>query len=162
MRTGLLSKTRDSVLGNASASLERGMKYMPAVPIGSLLLLLAAVLQASAVEHPATLPKDADCASCHADKTSGKSVHSAGAISCTLCHLVKTEGDMTTMNLAVPKEQICFACHEASTELQKHLQAVKGQCVDCHDAHRSGHRLLLREQADTHRRQLRAGTNPRE
>jgi predicted CXXCH cytochrome family protein len=128
------------------------MKYAPSALIGSLLLLLAAAMHASAVEHPGSLSKDANCSSCHADKTRGKSVHSAMAISCTVCHLVKAEGDLTMMNLAMPKEQFCSACHEKSEELQQHKPAVKGQCLDCHDAHSSSRRLLLREQADTHHR----------
>jgi len=136
------------------------MKYTPSTLIGFLLLLLAAAMQASAVEHPGILPKDANCSSCHADKTSGKSVHSAMAISCTVCHLVKTEGDMTTINLAMPREQICFACHEKSVELQQHSPVVKGQCVDCHDTHSSSRRLLLREQADVRHLQLQAVTIP--
>jgi len=129
------------------------MKHTPSALLGSLLVLLAAALQASTIEHPGILPKDANCSSCHADKTSGKSVHSAMALSCTVCHLAKTEGDMTTLNLAMPKEKICFACHEKSAELQQHSPAVKGQCVDCHDTHSSSRRSLLREQADVRQRQ---------
>ena len=117
--------------------------------LGSLLLLLAPAMQASAIEHPGIIPRDANCSSCHANKTSGKSVHSAMAISCTVCHLAKTEGDMTTLNLAMPKEKICFACHEKSAALQQHSPVAKGrQCVECHDTHSSSRRSLLREQVD--------------
>jgi predicted CXXCH cytochrome family protein len=70
------------------------------------------------------------------------------ALSCTVCHLAKTEEDMTTMDLAMPKEKICFACHEKSAELRQHSPVVKGQCLDCHDTHSSGRRSLLREQVD--------------
>lgn len=108
------------------------------------LLLLAAAMPAWAVEHPGILPKDADCSSCHANKLSGMSVHSAMSTSCTVCHVARTRGDMTTLNLAMPKEQICFACHEKSAELQRHVPVVKGLCVDCHDAHSSERRMLLR------------------
>jgi len=69
-------------------------------------------------------------------------------ISCTVCHLAETQGDMTILNLAAPKGEICFVCHQKSTALQQHSPVVKGQCADCHDAHSSGHRLLLRAQAD--------------
>jgi predicted CXXCH cytochrome family protein len=137
------------------------MKPILMVLIGVPLLLLSAAVQASAVEHPGILPQNSDCSSCHANKLSGKSVHSAMAISCTVCHLTKTEGDMTTINLAMPREKICFACHEKSTELQQHSPAVTGRCVDCHDAHSSSRRLLLREQADVRHRQLRAVSLPR-
>ena len=116
--------------------------------LSSLLLLLAAALQASVIEHPGIVPRNADCSSCHANKTKGKSVHSAMALPCTVCHLAQTEGDMTTLSQAWPKEKICSACHQQSTELQKHVPVVKGQCVDCHDTHSSSRRALLREQAD--------------
>lgn len=115
------------------------------------LLLLWAALQASAGEHPGILHKDDNCSSCHPDKTRGKSVHSAMALSCTICHLADTQGDMTRLSLTMPKDQICFACHEKSMELQQHSPVVKGPCVDCHDAHSSKRRVLLREQADARR-----------
>jgi len=113
----------------------------------SSLLLLAATMHASVIEHPGIVPKDANCSSCHANKTKGKSVHSAMLLPCTVCHLARTEGDMTTLNLAWPKEKICSACHQQFVELQQHSPVVKGQCVDCHDTHSSSRRSLLREQA---------------
>lgn len=99
---------------------------------------------AGAVEHPGTLSKDADCSSCHAKKITGKSVHSAMATPCTVCHVTMTQGDMTTMSLAMPKDKICFACHEQSAALRQHVPSVKGRCVDCHDAHSSDLKMLLR------------------
>jgi predicted CXXCH cytochrome family protein len=150
----LLSKPGKSVLSNAPASVARATKY----PLGALifslsLLLLLPATRASAVEHPGILHKDDNCSSCHPDKTSGKSVHSAMALSCTVCHLAETQGDMTTLNLAMPRQQICFACHEKFMSLQHHSPGVKGICVDCHDAHSSNRRLLLRKAVDTGRRE---------
>jgi len=135
------------------------MKRTPRALIGSFVMLFAA-LHASAAAHPPISPGNAACSSCHADKTSGKSVHSAGELSCTLCHLVTTEGGVTTVSLAVPKQQICFACHEPSTEWQPNSPAMKGSCLDCHDAHSSGHFFLLREGADA-RRQIQSLRSPR-
>jgi predicted CXXCH cytochrome family protein len=112
--------------------------------IGFLLLLLAA-MPTWAVEHPGVLPNDVECTSCHARQISGRSVHSAMATSCSVCHVARTQGDMTTLNLAMPKEQICFACHEKSAALKQHVPVVKGACVDCHDSHSSGQRMLLWE-----------------
>jgi predicted CXXCH cytochrome family protein len=115
------------------------------IRLGYILLLLATT--AAAVEHPGALPKDADCSSCHAKKVRGRSVHSAMATACTVCHMAMTQGDMTTMSLAMPKEKICFACHEQSAALRQHVPAVKGLCVECHDAHSSDRRMLLIEAA---------------
>lgn len=113
---------------------------------GFLFLFLS--LPALAVEHPGSIHQDDDCSSCHAAKTTGKSVHSAMTISCTVCHVAQTQGDMTRLSLLMPKERICSACHDTSAELRKHSTKVKGLCLDCHDAHSSDQRLLLREQAD--------------
>ncbi len=48
----------------------------------------------------------------HAGKSRGKSAHSAIDVSCTVCHLAQTNGDMTTLSLLIPKPRICFACYE--------------------------------------------------
>jgi predicted CXXCH cytochrome family protein len=111
---------------------------------GASLLFLLLALPAWGVEHPGVIPVGVECASCHAKKVTGKSVHSAMSTQCTVCHVTRTQGDMTTLSLAMPKELICFACHEKSAQLQQHVPVVKGQCVDCHDAHSSDQRMLLR------------------
>jgi Cytochrome c7 and related cytochrome c len=150
----LPSKPGRSVLSDGSASLTSAIKYPSGALIFALcLLFLLPAARASAVEHPGILHKDDNCSSCHPDKTSGKSVHSAMALSCTVCHLAQTQGDMTILNLAMPRQLICFACHEKSMSLQRHSLGVKGQCVDCHDSHSSNRRLLLREVIDTPRRE---------
>jgi len=105
---------------------------------------LLAALPAAAVEHPGVLPKDAECSSCHASKMMGKSVHSVMAASCDVCHVTTTRGDMTLVILSMPKEKICYACHEQSAALRQHVPSTKGACVDCHDAHSSEYRMLLR------------------
>jgi len=129
------------------------MKHTASALIGFLLLLQAAAMQSSTIEHPGILSKDAICSSCHANKTKGKSVHSAMGLSCTVCHLAETKGDMTTLTLAWPKEKVCFACHEESAALQQHSPVGKGKgiCLDCHDTHSSGRRSLLREGVDVGR-----------
>jgi predicted CXXCH cytochrome family protein len=100
---------------------------------------------AFAVEHPGLVEQE--CSSCHVRMIAGKSVHSAMSSPCTVCHVAMTKGDMTTVTLSMPKERICFACHEESASLRQHVPAVKGECVECHDAHSSQRRLLLREEA---------------
>jgi predicted CXXCH cytochrome family protein len=127
------------------------MKHTPGALLGLFLLVLVATIQASTIEHPGILPKDANCSSCHANKTKGKSVHSAMAIPCTVCHLTETQGDMTTLNLVMPKEKICFACHEKSAPLPRHSRGAKAPCVECHDSHSSSRPALLREQVDVRR-----------
>ncbi len=110
----------------------------------SLAVLLATATHASPVEHPGILHANDNCSACHAGKSTGKSVHSAMVIPCTVCHLADTRGDMTLLDLMMPREQICFACHQKS---QQHLPVIKGACLDCHDAHSSARRMLLRKNA---------------
>ena len=99
------------------------------------------------VEHPGVVHQDDNCSSCHANKVRGRSVHSAMELPCTICHLARTQGDMTTLTLPMPKAKICSACHEEDMLLRKHSRTAKRQCLDCHDAHSSNQRMLLREPA---------------
>lgn len=113
------------------------------------LLLVGGVVRAGAVEHPGVVPKDAECTSCHAAKIRGKSVHSVMAASCDVCHVTQTQGDMTLVSLSMPKQKICYACHQESSALPLHVPVVKGECIDCHDAHSSDRKMLLRVEALT-------------
>lgn len=116
--------------------------------LGLLLLALTCGLRLAAEEHPVPLPKDADCASCHDDKTKGKAVHSAIAMGCTTCHEVKTDGTTTSVNLTAPNDQLCFTCHEKSKEESLHGPYDKGQCVTCHDPHTSDFPKQLRAEGN--------------
>jgi cytochrome c7-like protein len=128
-----------------------GSKSPPTALLVSLFsLILIAATPAPAhenrsVEHPGSLDSRDNCSSCHADKAKGKSVHAAMALSCTVCHLAETRGDMTTLTLLMPKPKICFACHEEALSKRQHSSATKGLCLDCHEAHSSKRRLLLRD-----------------
>jgi predicted CXXCH cytochrome family protein len=120
--------------------------------IGLAFVLLGGVLSAAplhaqvrAIEHPGILHKEDNCASCHADKTKGKSVHSAMEVACTICHQAQTQGDMTLLRLELPKTEICFSCHEKSMMFRQHPEAATKICVECHDAHSSSRRMLLLE-----------------
>ena len=112
-----------------------------------MLVVLGASVRAGAVEHPGVVPKDAECTSCHAAKVRGKSVHSVMETSCEVCDLTQLQGDMTLVSVSMPKQKICFACHQESAALRQHVPAVKGQCLDCHDAHSSERKMLLRAEA---------------
>ena len=113
-----------------------------------LVFLLVACASSLAVEHPGIVSKDAECSSCHANKLTGKSVHSAMATTCNVCHVAATQGDMMTVSLSMPKEMICSACHNEPAAMRQHVPAVKGSCVDCHDAHSSSRKMLLRDVAE--------------
>jgi predicted CXXCH cytochrome family protein len=123
-----------------------------ALAVLASLFILSGSSRAGAIEHPGILPSDTECSSCHASKISGKSVHSVMTASCSVCHVTATRGDMTVMSLSMPKEKICSACHEEGAALRQHVPAVKGTCVECHDAHSSERKMLLRLAASTAQR----------
>ena len=116
----------------------------------AMILGLFTTVPVFAVEHPGVLPANSDCSSCHAAKLIGKSVHSVMVTTCTVCHVTMTQGDMTLVSLSMPKEKICSACHEQSGALRQHVPGTKGTCVDCHDAHSSDYKMLLRAAAVPH------------
>lgn len=126
------------------------MKQSSKFELALLLVVLAVGLRAAAAEHPVKLEKDADCATCHEDKTKGKAVHSAIAMGCTTCHDVKTEGETTTVNLTAPRDQLCFTCHEKQAKEKDtvHGPYEKGQCVTCHDPHTSDFARQLRAEGN--------------
>jgi predicted CXXCH cytochrome family protein len=142
----------------ATTAIRQVQKRKSGPPVGVLIrgrfiallpVLLVATMQMSAVErrgieHPGSIRADDNCSSCHADKARGKSVHAVMVLPCTICHLARTQGDMTTLSLLMPKPKICSACHEQSPTLREHRPVVNGSCLDCHDAHSSNRNMLLR------------------
>ena len=106
------------------------------------LLWLGTTVTALAATHPVPLDPKADasvCAQCHADKSTGKVVHSAIATGCTSCHEIRTNKDVTHVKLitATPYK-LCLTCHadkDASQISGKvHPPAVR-DCLKCHDPH---------------------------
>lgn len=109
----------------------------------ALLLLFGSVqVESGGVEHPRSIRAEDDCSSCHADKAKGKSVHSAMVLRC-ICHVARTQGDMTTLSLLMPRPKTCSACHEQPSS--EHRAVANGSCLDCHDAHSGVRRSLLRQ-----------------
>lgn len=126
------------------------------MPLGTM---PASVVENRGVEHPGIVHQDDNCSSCHADKIRGKSVHSAMELPCTICHLAQTRGDMTILTLPMPKAKICSACHEEGMLLRQHSRVGKELCLDCHDAHSSNRRMLLREPPNARRNSMRERSN---
>jgi predicted CXXCH cytochrome family protein len=122
-----------------------------AIPKITLLLLAAISLpHAFAAVHPVPLDKNTDaakCVECHADKSQGKSVHSAIATGCLSCHEVRVAKDVTRikLNAAVPYK-LCLACHadKDATQIKGHVhQPAVRDCLTCHDPHASANKNQL-------------------
>ena len=99
---------------------------------------------ALAVDHPG-IPNSSECLSCHAEKAKGQSVHFDFKHACAVCHVVNVAEGKTSVTLALPKEQICYSCHEKAAMDQ--VPYMKGECVSCHDPHNSERLFLLRPSA---------------
>lgn len=128
------------------------MKYTGKRVMFLLLLVLAGALPALAAEHPVPLPKDVqdkNCLECHDEKTKGKAVHSAMQMGCSTCHNVKSDGTTTTVELASPKNELCFTCHDKSKEETLHKPYEEGQCTTCHSPHSSDFPKQTRAEGNT-------------
>lgn len=110
----------------------------------SVLRLLAVVFIAAAPgfagTHPVPLDENTDaakCLECHADKSKGKAVHSAIAMSCMSCHEIRVNKDVTRVKLITTTPSgLCLTCHAdknaADIKGIVHNPAVR-DCVKCHD-----------------------------
>jgi predicted CXXCH cytochrome family protein len=107
-------------------------------------------LSAFAVTHPVPLDKNTDsakCLECHADKSKGKSVHSAIAMGCTSCHEIRVNKDVTRVKLTTTTTTgLCLTCHAdknaADIKGMVHSPAVR-DCVKCHDPHATDNKNQL-------------------
>jgi predicted CXXCH cytochrome family protein len=88
------------------------------------------------------------CYDCHERKDAAKEVHGAVRTGdCLACHAVHG-GDLPAL-LKLPREQLCFSCHDVATLATspvKHAPVAEGRCLDCHDPHGSSLPKALRAQ----------------
>jgi len=115
-----------------------GISHSARCIVASVLCFVVLRVGAQATEHPVPLGKNPDpakCMECHEDKGKGKYVHSAIAMGCTTCHTVKNEKDATFINLVSPANELCFTCHERSSEKVLHGPYAQGNCIVCHSPH---------------------------
>ena len=109
----------------------------------SVLIVLCAA-PALGANHP-SVPQGNECLSCHAEKIRGQSVHYDFTRACTVCHAVTVANGETSITLVLPKEKICYSCHEKAA--MDKVSFMRGECVSCHDPHNSERRYLLRANA---------------
>jgi predicted CXXCH cytochrome family protein len=118
--------------------------------LGLALAFIALCPFAQAARHPVPLDPNVDssaCLACHADKTKGKSVHSAMAMGCLSCHQVRVYRGITRVKLITTNPAaLCFTCHAdknpADIKGKIHPPAVR-DCLTCHDPHSSDNKYQL-------------------
>lgn len=67
------------------------------------------------------------CLECHKDKASGKYMHTAVSMGCTVCHTVANIKGSTYVSLSSPADQLCVTCHKLSTDPVQHPSLQGGQ-----------------------------------
>jgi predicted CXXCH cytochrome family protein len=119
------------------------------IPLLAILYLAAlALLPAAAhAEGP-------DCATCHEDLATGKSVHPAVMMGCASCHTAVDAADVphkiTNRNpkgLSAKMKDLCFGCHEKKNFQKTTVHgALMLGCTSCHNPHVSDHARVLKEE----------------
>jgi predicted CXXCH cytochrome family protein len=108
--------------------------------IALLSLYIAVPCRADLHRHPVSLPANVEpskCLQCHNDKATGKYVHTAISMGCTVCHSIANAKSATYVTLSSPLNQLCFTCHTLSTDSVQHPPYKEGNCVFCHSPHAS-------------------------
>lgn len=117
-------------------------------------LLLLFILSIIILSVPPVSADAPDCAACHEQQTSGKTVHPAVSMGCQSCHSAVDAAEVphafTNRNpkgLAARIKDICFTCHDRKlfTGTTVHAALMLG-CTSCHDPHVSDHAHVLKEE----------------
>jgi len=116
-----------------------------------ILATLAALLSLTASPVRAEEP---NCAACHENVSSGKSVHPAVAMGCTSCHSAVDASDVphkiTNRNpkgLIAKMKDLCFNCHDRGPFQKTTVHgALMLGCTSCHDPHSTDHAHVLKEE----------------
>jgi len=91
------------------------------------------------------LPKEKLCVSCHKlDFEGAEWVHGPVASEgCWICH--SPHQSAYPFLLDAPAKEVCFRCHEERAVMKNEAhQDVAAGCLDCHDAHASQRKFLLK------------------
>jgi predicted CXXCH cytochrome family protein len=114
-----------------------------------------AAAQAAGKAHPELPDTEAEtCLVCHDEVAKGEMVHvPAAAGMCTTCHVFEGKGDDTTVRLSEKAtsdntQPLCVSCHDdIATALKAehvHVPAGAGDCLLCHEPHKSANKKLLK------------------
>lgn len=116
----------------------RGLSLAIAVLLASALPSIAS--STTSKMHPIHLDPDTKssaCLDCHANLKEGKYVHAAMEMGCTTCHSIQERKNETSVTLVSPSDQLCFMCHQKSSDPVLHSPYAEGACTVCHSPHSS-------------------------
>ena len=148
---------------NAVRVVELRMKALRIGPARMLLLLCvllpivllggrSAQAEESVTQHPFIPKKDIKsqtCLICHSAKEEGRYVHKAVVLGCQRCHQVLSEDQKTTITLVATGGPLCARCHIPEKVSVLHVPYAAGQCLVCHEPHKSDFPDLLRAQVNS-------------
>ena len=120
--------------------------FSPLFLLAFFLLFSVSPSLADLHQHPVPLLTGIDsskCLACHQDKATGKYVHTAITMGCTVCHAVANVKGATYVTLSSPSNQLCFSCHKQSTDSVEHPPYKEGNCDFCHSPHASNFKAHL-------------------
>ena len=117
-----------------------------------LILIIFAVLPALA--PPPVTAEGPNCAACHEDLSTGKSVHPAIAMGCASCHSAVDASDVphkiTNRNakgLIARMKDLCFNCHDRGPFQKTTVHgALMLGCTSCHNPHATDHAHVLKDE----------------
>ncbi|HBL18622.1 MAG: hypothetical protein A2X36_08300 [Elusimicrobia bacterium GWA2_69_24] len=91
--------------------------------------------------------KPLDCARCHRKLTQPEGQHPAVGMGCDSCHSGAHVRRPKDKWLSAEGAALCGQCHDAPDPKKsvRHPPAAGGQCVFCHDPHRSANPKLLKD-----------------
>jgi predicted CXXCH cytochrome family protein len=109
-------------------------------------------MTASLTPLPRVCAEELACQNCHPDKVEGRYVHApAQAGECLTCHLLAAgkshPRDKSSFPLKTEVARLCDGCHESKTNKRYvHTPVAAGECLACHDPHRSSNPRQLKAQ----------------
>lgn len=100
-----------------------------------------AVSTMSSMAYAAELP----CLQCHKSKKTGKVVHPAVGMGCSICHVTPHKEEKPALSLSSEMPGLCHQCHPKSgfENTAVHPPVVMGMCASCHNPHASDRKKLL-------------------
>lgn len=110
-----------------------------------ILFLLLGLCAAGMPDAGTALAVELPCLECHKSKKTGKVVHPAVEMGCSLCHLSPHKEEKPELSLTSDMPGLCYQCHDRAgfQKTSVHAPVAGGMCASCHNPHASDNKKLL-------------------